>query len=91
MVKVEVFLFGALSRVAGKKRVEVEAMDILEVLRALTDIREEFKSIIFDDHKNLRRFIYIYINGRDIRFLNKLKTYLNEGDIIQVIPAVSGG
>jgi len=91
MVKVDVVLYGALARVAGKKEVEVEASILLEALQALSELGEEFKRRLFDDNGNPRRFINTYINGRDARFLDKLQTSLNEGDTISVIPAVSGG
>ena len=91
MVRVDVLLYGALARVAGEKKVEVEASKLLEALQALAEFGEEFKRRLFDDHGNPRRFINIYVNGRDMRFLDKLETVLNEGDTISVIPAVSGG
>ena len=91
MVKVDVLLYGALARVAGKKKVDVEASKLLEALQALAEFGDEFKRRLFDDHGNPRRFINIYVNGRDMRFLDKLETVLNEGDTISVIPAVSGG
>ena len=91
MVRVDVLLYGALARVAGEKKVEVEGSKWLEALQALAEFGEEFKRRLFDDHGNPRRFINIYVNGRDMRFLDKLETVLNEGDTISVIPAVSGG
>lgn len=91
MVKVDVVLYGALVRVAGKNNVEVEASNLLDVLNALAELSGDFKRRLFDDHCNPRRFINIYVNGRDFRFLKGPETALNEGDTISVIPAVSGG
>ena len=92
MAKVAVLLYGALARAAGEKRVEVDAGTILEALEALAGrFGDGFRHRLFDDRGTPRRFINIYVNGRDIRFLNRFETKLNGGDIVSVIPAVSGG
>lgn len=90
MVNVEVELYGTLAKYAGKKRVEVRASKLLEALQAL-DYGEEFKRRLFNNHGKPRRFLNTYVNGRDVRFLDKLETVLHEGDVISLIPAVSGG
>lgn len=51
----------------------------------------EFMERLFNEHGKPRRFINIYVNGRDYRFLDRLETQLHEGDIVSIIPAVSGG
>jgi molybdopterin synthase sulfur carrier subunit len=52
---------------------------------------EEFKTKILDNAGNPQRHIRIYINGKDIRFLKKLNTPLNDGDEVLILPAVVGG
>lgn len=92
MVKVDVLLFGALARVAGRKEVAVEASTLIEALEALSEeFGEEFNRRLFDDGGKPRRFINVYVNGRDMRFLDRLETELKGGDAVSVIPAVSGG
>jgi len=39
----------------------------------------------------IRRFINIYVNDDDIRFLNKEETALKDGDTISIVPAIAGG
>ena len=39
----------------------------------------------------LHRFVNIYVNGEDVRFLQGLQTHLKDGDEISIVPAVAGG
>lgn len=85
-------LAGALARIAGEKRVTVEAELLGQVLDALASGHgAEFRDLLFDGGGRPRRFINIYVNGRDYRFLDKLDTVLREGDVVALLPAVSGG
>lgn len=43
------------------------------------------------DEKGVRRFVNIYANDEDIRFLENLDTELKEGDSMQIVPAIAGG
>ena len=52
---------------------------------------EGFRVRLFDEGGRPRRFINIYVNGRDHCFLDRLDTKLQEGDTVSIIPAVSGG
>ena len=49
------------------------------------------KERICDDGAELRRFINIYVNGEDIRFLSGLQTPVKDGDELSIVPAVAGG
>ncbi|MEZ4501950.1 MAG: ubiquitin-like small modifier protein 1 [Dehalococcoidia bacterium] len=44
-----------------------------------------------DESGELRRFVNIYVNGEDVRFLQGLSTALNAGDEVSIVPAVAGG
>ena len=44
-----------------------------------------------EDSGELRRFVNVYVNGEDVRFLEGLQTALGEGDEISIVPAVAGG
>jgi molybdopterin synthase sulfur carrier subunit len=44
-----------------------------------------------DEGGSLRRFVNVYINGEDVRFLSGLDSALNEGDEVSIVPAVAGG
>ena len=49
------------------------------------------KERICDDSGNVRRFVNIYLNDEDIRFLDGTATTVTDGDEISVIPAIAGG
>ena len=43
------------------------------------------------DEAGLRRFVNVYLNDEDVRFLDGIDTALNDGDVVTVLPAVAGG
>ena len=49
------------------------------------------KERIMDDTGKVRRFVNVYVNGDDIRFLNNVDTALKDGDNISIVPAIAGG
>jgi len=89
---VNVELSGGLARASGHKHATVEASFLHEALEELA-VRygEEFRNRLFDVGGKPRKFINIYVNGRDCRFIKRLETELREGDTVSIIPAVSGG
>jgi len=92
MGRVKIVFFGALAKIVGEKTIEADASTLREVIDMLTlKYGENLKSRLLDDKGNIRRFINIYVNGKDIRFLNHIETQLNNGDEISIIPAVGGG
>jgi molybdopterin synthase sulfur carrier subunit len=64
-------------------------------VRALVeDLDKSFPGIkerICDETGRIRRFVNVYVNGDDIRFLQNLETSLKEGDSISIVPAIAGG
>jgi len=78
--------------VAGTRSVEVEASTLSQVLESLSStFGGVFRERLYDASGKPRRFINIYVNGRDHRFLKKLETELAANDTVSLIPAVSGG
>ena len=77
-----------------KEEIELQASSTSSV-RKLVDSLEKnypgFKERICDPSGNLRRFVNIFVNDEDIRFLNKEETSLKEGDVVSIIPAIAGG
>jgi molybdopterin synthase sulfur carrier subunit len=49
------------------------------------------KDRICDEGGEIRRFVNVYINGEDVRFLSGLSSSLNTGDEVSIVPAVAGG
>jgi sulfur-carrier protein len=64
-------------------------------VKALVDDLETnfpgIKARICDETGKVRRFVNVYVNGDDIRFLQNLETTLKEGDNISIVPAIAGG
>ena len=71
--------------------VEVQGKTIKEVLLELEHQFPEVRKRLYDDNGNLRRFINIYINEEDIRFLKSEETSVNDGDVVSIVPAIAGG
>ena len=64
------------------------------VAQVLTELESRYPAIrprLRDDEGTLRRFVNLYVNGEDVRFLQGLDTSLKAGDEVSIIPAVAGG
>ena len=77
--------------VANQDTVEVDGTDVRQALDALESKHPGIKSKLCDDAGNVRRFINIYANSEDIRFLDNLDTPLGAEAEMQIIPAIAGG
>jgi len=90
--KVKVKFYGVLKEITKEREAEAEASTINHLLGILAaKYGNSFSEKIYDQDRAIRRFINIYINGRDIRFINHVNTLLKDGDEVAIIPAVSGG
>jgi len=80
-------------RQATKGNAEVRAIgDTVDDVVA--DLERQFpglKERLVDETGELRRFINIYVNEEDIRFLEGRKTALKETDVVSIVPAIAGG
>ena len=75
----------------GKQEVPVDGKTVGEVLKNLERQYPGIKERIFDEGGSVRRFVNIYINEEDIRFLKNLESSVKEGDEISIVPAIAGG
>ncbi len=88
---VEVRLTANLQRLAGGQRsLSVEAHSVGELLDRLEQRYPGFKQQIVVDGQ-VHRFVNIFLNDEDIRFLQQLDTPLKEGDVLSMLPALAGG
>ncbi len=69
----------------------VEAKSIQELVDALEQSFPGIKQRICDEEGKLRRFLNLYVNSEDIRFLDGQTTLLQDGDEVSIVPAVAGG
>tara|TARA_Y100001970_G_scaffold269087_1_gene361073 strand:- start:23775 stop:24056 length:282 start_codon:yes stop_codon:yes gene_type:complete len=74
-----------------KDLVEVNASNIREVIDALENDFPGVKERICEEDGSIRRFVNVYVNGEDVRFLSELDTLISENDEISIVPAVAGG
>jgi molybdopterin synthase sulfur carrier subunit len=75
----------------GAELVEVEATTLQEVLDKLDSKYPGFRASVCDETGALKRFINVYINGEDVRFLENLSTRVKDGAEVAIVPAISGG
>jgi len=76
---------------SDKDEVNISAATIAQLIDEMESRFPGIKSRLCDESGNVRRFINLYVNNEDIRFLNGKETALNEGDIVSIIPAIAGG
>ena len=75
----------------GKGEVETTAASVLDMIEALNTAHPGIKDRLCDDTGELRRFVNIYVNEEDIRFLKGKETSLKDGDEVSIVPAIAGG
>ena len=75
----------------NQAEVSAEGGSISEVINNLENQFNGIKERICDENGSPRRFINIYINEEDIRFLEGENTAVKDGDEISIIPAIAGG
>jgi sulfur-carrier protein len=78
------------SLTGGAKAVEGSG-DTLEELLADLDVQYAGLRARLVDESGLRRFVNVYLNDEDVRFLGGLATTVKDGDTVTVLPAVAGG
>ncbi len=75
----------------GQGEVEVTAGTIVDLIDTLNIAHPGIKARLCDDSGELRRFVNIYVNEEDIRFLKGKDTSLKAGDEVSIVPAIAGG
>lgn len=74
-----------------REEVSVQASNVSELIEKLEQECPGMKDRICDEKGEIRRFINLYVNNEDIRFLNGKDTELSENDTVSIIPAIAGG
>lgn len=75
----------------GASTVVVQSGSVAEILGQLEQRFPSIRERLRDPEGQLRRFVNLYVNGEDVRFLQGLETALKAGDEVSIIPAVAGG
>ena len=74
----------------GEKVVEGDGSTLGDLIADLETRHSGLQARLIDDGK-LRRFVNVYLNDEDVRFLSSLDTPVKDGDTVTVLPAVAGG
>jgi MoaD family protein len=74
----------------GAKAVEAKGATVREVLDYLDEQYPGLRAAVVTDGE-IHRFINMYLNDEDIRFLGSLETPVADGDVLSILPAVAGG
>jgi molybdopterin synthase sulfur carrier subunit len=75
----------------GASTVEVDAGALSDVIKALDAAHPGFSDRLLDDDGKLRRFVNVFVDDDDVRYLDGLATNVPDGQTVSIIPAVAGG
>ena len=75
----------------GAKQVEGSGSTLDELFTDLEQRHGGLRDRLVDNGGGLRRFVNVYLNDEDIRYLDNLNTAVKDGDEVNIIPAVAGG
>lgn len=91
-MSVKVRIPAPLKKLTGNlSEVEAKSKNIAELVEDLEKKFPGMKERLCDETGKIRRFINIYVNEQDIRFLENENTKLKDGDEVSIIPAIAGG
>ena len=75
----------------GASSVAADGATIGEVFSEVTARYPGLAGQLVDDQGGLHKFVNVYLNDDDIRYLEQLRTKVSDGDVISILPAVAGG
>lgn len=75
----------------GAPTAEVEAGTIGQAIQQLGERYPGFREQVLTDSGELHRYVNVYVNDEDARYLDKLDTSVADGDTISLLPSVAGG
>ncbi len=78
-------------QVGDQESLDVAGSTVGDVLSSLNGDYPEFGKRLYKSENEINRFINIYVNDEDIRFMENLQTPLKAGDEVSIVPAIAGG
>jgi molybdopterin converting factor small subunit len=75
----------------GEKQVEGNGATLAELFTDLDARHPGLRGGLVDDNGGLHRFVNVYVNDEDVRFLGAVDTAISDGDVVTILPAVAGG
>ncbi len=88
---IEVNVTSTLRTLVGAKNIQGEGATVGALLADLEAKFPGFKEQISGDDGELHRFVNVYVNDEDIRYLSALDTPLRADDVVSILPALAGG
>ena len=77
--------------VGGQRALTAEGGTVAELIDDIERRYPGFRSQLVDEGGQLHRFVNVYLNDEDVRFLQGAETTLSEGDEVSILPALAGG
>ena len=77
--------------VNGQRAIEAEGRSVSELIANIDEQYPGFKEQVSNGNGELHRFVNIYLNDEDIRYLGGKDTELQDGDVVSILPALAGG
>lgn len=75
----------------NQDQLDAAGASVREVLGAVTHQYPELGKRLYKSENELNRFINVYLNDEDIRFLDNMETAVKDGDELSIVPAIAGG
>jgi MoaD family protein len=75
----------------GEAQVQASGATIGELVEDIANRYPDFKAKVVSEDGQLHRFINVYSNDEDVRYLDGLNTKVSDGDVVSILPAVAGG
>ena len=75
----------------GQKTVEATGETVRALIEDLESRFPGFRHQLYDDDGRLHRFVNIYLNDEDIRYIDGIGTVVKPGDVLDILPALAGG
>lgn len=75
----------------GQSVVEAEGSTVGELVKALIVDYPGLEANLVDGDGGIRKFVNVYVNDEDIRYIDRLETPVADGDEVSILPAVAGG
>ncbi len=89
---VQVHMTSVIQRaVDGQRQIDADGATVAEIIENIESRYPGFRSQIMDQQGQLHRFVNIYLNDEDIRYLQGAETVLSDGDQVSILPALAGG
>jgi molybdopterin converting factor small subunit len=77
--------------VGGVKTIDLEGASVGDLIHALVERHPSLHDQLLTAEGNLNRFVNVYVNGQDVRYLDGLQTQVGARDEVRLLPAMAGG